>query len=278
MTDRYAVVGNPVAHSLSPQIHKAFAEQTAQDMSYCRQLVAIGQFAAEAQGFFQQGGRGLNVTVPFKLDAFAFANRLSKRARQAGAVNTLLYQSDGTILGENTDGEGLVRDILDNLRWQLAGSRVLLLGAGGAARGVVAPILHQRPRELCIVNRTASKAQQLARAFSGLGPVRGCGYDALAQFQFDVLINATSASLSGELPPLPNTLLAPGARAYDMVYGAQATSFMSWAMTLGVAEAADGLGMLVEQAAQSFLLWRNVMPQTAPVLGEVRRSLQRAAG
>ncbi len=277
MTDRYAVFGNPVAHSLSPQIHKAFAAQTAEDIVYSRQLVEPGQFALEAEEFFRHGGRGLNITVPFKLDAFAFADQLSRRARQAGAVNTLAYQPDGSILGENTDGEGLVRDILDNLGWQLAGSRVLLLGAGGAARGVVVPILQQQPGELCIVNRTDSKARQLARAFSGLGPVSGCGYDGLSRSQFDLLINATSASLGGELPPLPDTALAPGARAYDMVYAAQATAFMDWAMSRGAAETADGLGMLVEQAAQSFRLWRNVMPQTAKVLADVRRSLQQAA-
>jgi shikimate dehydrogenase len=274
MTDRYAVFGNPVAHSLSPQIHKAFAEQTAEDMSYSRQLVEPGQFKAEAEAFFQRGGRGLNITVPFKLDAFAFADQLSRRARQAGAVNTLAYQPDRTILGDNTDGEGLVRDILDNLGWQLAGARVLLIGAGGAARGVVAPIMQQQPRELCIVNRTDSKARQLSRAFSGLGTVSGCGYDALSRSQFDLLINATSASLGGELPPLADTVLAPGARAYDMVYAAQATAFMDWAMSHGAAETADGLGMLVEQAAQSFRLWRNVMPETATVLAAVRRLLR----
>ncbi len=273
MTDRYAVFGNPVAHSLSPQIHQAFAEQAAQDMSYRRQLVEPGKFSAEAEQFFQSGGRGLNVTVPFKLDAFTFAHQLSKRARQAGAVNTLSYQADGTVLGDNTDGEGLVRDIVHNLGWPLAGSRVLLLGAGGAARGVVAPLLQHQPQTLMIVNRTASKAQQLARAFSELGPITGCGYDALPEFPFDLLVNATSASLGGEIPPLAESALAAGARAYDMVYGPQPTVFMHWAMARGAAEVADGLGMLVEQAAQSFCLWRNVMPQTGPVLAAVRRSL-----
>ncbi len=273
MTDRYAVFGNPIAHSLSPQIHQAFAEQNAQDMSYFRQLVEPGKFSAEAEQFFQSGGRGLNVTVPFKLDAFTFADQLSKRARQAGAVNTLSYQADGTVLGDNTDGEGLVRDIVHNLGWPLAGSRVLLLGAGGAARGVVAPLLQQQPQTLIIVNRTASKAQQLARAFSELGPITGCGYDALPGFPFDLLVNATSASLGGEIPPLAKSALAPGARAYDMVYGPQPTAFMHWAMARGAAEVADGLGMLVEQAAQSFRMWRNVMPQTGPVLAAVRRSL-----
>ncbi len=277
MTDRYAVFGNPVAHSLSPQIHRSFARQTAQDMSYVRQLVEPGEFVAEAQRFFQQGGKGLNITLPFKLDAFSFADQLSKRARQAGAVNTLLCQPDGTVLGDNTDGEGLVRDMLDNLHWPLAGARILLLGAGGAARGVVAPILQQQPRQLCIVNRTASKAQQLARAFGALGTVSGSGYDAISQYEFDLLINATSASLGGELPPLPDKILAPGARAYDMVYGSEPTPLMDWAMARGAAATADGLGMLVEQAAQSFRLWRNVMPQTTAVLSELRQSLQHSA-
>ena len=270
MTDSYAVFGNPVAHSLSPQIHAAFAEQTGQDMNYRRQLVEHGQFEARARQFFQQDGKGLNITVPFKLDAFSFADQLSKRARQAGAINTLLYQPDGTTFGDNTDGVGLVRDILDNLGWSLAGSRTLLLGAGGAARGVLAPLLQQQPYQLCIVNRTASKAQQLARAFGNLGPVSGCGYEGLADLQFDVLINATSASLGGELPPLPDTILAPGARVYDMVYGAQPTPFIDWALAEGAGAAADGLGMLVEQAAESFQLWRHVMPQTSGVISTLR--------
>jgi shikimate dehydrogenase len=273
MTDSYAVFGNPVAHSLSPQIHGAFAEQTRQDMNYRRRLVEPGHFETEARQFFQQGGKGLNITVPFKLDAFSFADQLSKRARQAGAVNTLLYRPDGTTFGDNTDGVGLVRDILDNLGWSLASLRTLLLGAGGAARGVLVPLLQQQPSQLCIVNRTASKAQQLARAFGSLGPVSGCGYQDLADRQFDVLINATSASLGGELPPLPHTILAPGARVYDMVYGAKPTPFMHWALAEGADAAADGVGMLVEQAAESFQLWRHVMPQTSGVVDTVRRLL-----
>ncbi len=277
MTDSYAVFGNPVAHSLSPRIHGAFAEQTGQDMNYCRQLVEHGHFKAEARQFFLQGGKGLNITVPFKLDAFSFADQLSKRARQAGAVNTLLYRPDGTTFGDNTDGVGLVRDILDNLGWSLTGSRTLLLGAGGAARGVLAPLLLRQPAQLCIVNRTASKALQLARAFGNLGPVGGCGYQDLAGRQFDVLINATSASLGGELPPLPSTILAPGARVYDMVYGPQSTPFIQWALAEGADAAADGIGMLVEQAAESFQLWRHVMPQTSGVIKTVRGLLAREA-
>lgn len=273
MTDHYAVFGNPIDHSLSPRIHNRFALQTGQDMDYQRQLVALEQFEPAAREFFAAGGCGLNITVPFKLDAYSFAGQLSKRARQAGAVNTLLRQPDGTVLGDNTDGIGLVRDISVNLGWSLQGRRVLILGAGGAVRGVLAPILQQQPGELVIANRTVAKAQQLAQAFGSLGPIAGLGYDELPAVGFDLVINATSASLSGTMPELPASILAPGAAAYDMVYGADATVFMRWASQCGAAKVADGLGMLVEQAAESFQLWRSLMPQTAPLIREIRASL-----
>lgn len=273
MSDHYAVFGNPIDHSLSPRIHNSFARQTGQDMDYQRQLVALEQFEPAARAFFAAGGCGLNITVPFKLDAYSFAAQLSKRARQAGAVNTLLRQADGTVLGDNTDGVGLVRDISANLGWSLQGRRVLILGAGGAVRGVLAPLLQQQPGELVIANRTVAKARQLAQAFGSLGSIAGLGYGELPAVGFDLVINATSASLSGKLPQLPASILGPGAVAYDMVYGADPTVFMCWASECGAAEVADGLGMLVEQAAESFHLWRSVRPQTAPVIREIRASL-----
>lgn len=277
MTDRYAVFGNPVAHSRSPSIHAAFAAQTGQDLRYDRQLVAPGGFAAAAAEFFSTGGRGLNVTVPFKEDAFRFADRRTIRAERARAVNTLMIGDDGAVLGDNTDGAGLLRDLTANLRWPIAGRRTLVLGAGGAARGVLGPLLEQRPALLWIANRTAGKAVELARAFADLGPTTGSGFAELASAApFDVVVNATSASLAGELPPLPDALLAPGANAYDMMYGAEPTLFMTWAQRRGAGAVADGLGMLVEQAAESFFLWRGVRPDTAPVIAAVRRELAAA--
>jgi shikimate dehydrogenase len=275
MTDQYAVFGNPVAHSLSPQIHAAFAHQTGQDMQYQRQLVEVDGFAQAASSFFAQGGKGLNVTVPFKLDAFSFAHQLSKRARQAGAVNTLMQQADATVFGDNTDGAGLVRDILHNLGYSFEGKKVLLLGAGGAARGVIGPLLEQQPQQLCIANRTTAKARQLAQAFGSLGSLASAGFADLDE-PFDVVINATSASLSGAMPALPGNILVPGALAYDMVYGARPTPFMDWAQAQGAKLVADGLGMLVEQAAESFALWRGVVPDTGRVIGTLRQSLSQA--
>jgi shikimate dehydrogenase len=263
MTDRYAVIGNPIAHSKSPLIHAMFAEQTGQAMSYERILAPLDGFRGAVLRFRAEGGRGLNVTVPFKQEAFELADRLSERAARAGAVNTLIFHEDGVIEGDNTDGTGLVRD----LRQQgasIEGKRVLILGAGGAVRGVLAPLLAEHPRELVIANRTADKAVQLAAAFADLGPVRGCGFDAL-EGRFDLVINGTSASLSGELPPLPDDLLAEGAVAYDMAYGTTPTPFQRWAEAHGARLSLDGLGMLVEQAAESFWLWRGVRPDTGPV-------------
>jgi shikimate dehydrogenase len=216
-TDRYAVFGNPIRHSRSPQIHAAFATQTGQAMSYRSQLVEIGHFADIANVFFSGGGRGLNITVPFKLDAFQFAHELSGRARRAGAVNTLALQGDGSIYGDNTDGVGMVRDIHDNLGWEIAGRRVLVVGAGGGVRGILEPLLRRHPAMLVIVNRSVDKAQQLAREFGDLGDVRACSFDALIGNQFDLVINGTSASLAGELPPLPEQLLADNCCCYDMM-------------------------------------------------------------
>ena len=265
MTDRYAVFGHPIAHSKSPQIHAAFARQTGQDMSYDAILAPLDGFAESVAAFIAAGGRGANVTVPFKEAAFRLASRLSPRAQRAGAVNTLSFDADG-ILGDNTDGAGLVADLTRNLHCALAGKRVLLLGAGGAARGVIEPLLDQQPAALVIANRTVSRAQELAELF-GHG-VRACGFDA-ADTPFDLVINATAASLAGDLPPLSPRVFTADTLAYDMMYGRD-TPFLTFARTHG-ARTADGLGMLVEQAAEAFYLWRGVRPDTAPVIAALRQ-------
>ncbi len=271
--DRYVVFGNPIKHSRSPRIHAAFAEQTGQRLSYRAQLVELGGFVAAAREFFESGGKGCNITVPFKLDAFAFANELSGRARRAGAANTLALQTDGSIYGDNTDGVGLVRDIEQNLAWEVHDKRVLIVGAGGAVRGILEPLLRRHPSLLLIVNRTVEKAQQLAREFSDLGDVRACCFDALIGNQFDLVINATSTGLRGESLPLPSNLLARGCCCYDMSYGAEPTPFMRWAACEAAWAVADGLGMLVEQAAEAFCIWRGVRPLTRPVIDMLRTSL-----
>lgn len=273
--DRYAVIGNPIAHSKSPQIHAAFARQTGQALVYEALLAPLDGFAHTVAKFRAQGGRGLNVTVPFKLEAFALAERHTPRAQMAGAVNTLAFSADG-ILGDNTDGAGLVRDLSTNLECPLAGRRILLLGAGGATRGALLPLLDRRPASLTIANRTPGKAEALVSLFAtraGDTTLDACGFDALAGRRFDLLINATAASLAGELPPLPPGLYAEGALAYDMMYGRGHTRFMRAALADGAARVADGLGMLVEQAAESFTLWRGVRPDSAPVLAELRRQI-----
>jgi len=264
MTDRYAVFGHPIAHSKSPQIHTAFARQTGQDMTYEAILAPLDGFADSVAAFIAAGGRGANVTVPFKEEAFRLASRLSPRAQRAGAVNTLNFDADG-ILGDNTDGAGLVADLTRNLHCTIVGKRVLLLGAGGAARGVIEPLLDQQPAALVIANRTVSRAEELAELFSR--GVRACGFDA-ADTPFDLVINATAASLAGDLPPLSPRVFTPDTMAYDMMYGRD-TPFLDFARTHG-ARTADGLGMLVEQAAEAFHLWRGVRPDTAPVIAALR--------
>jgi shikimate dehydrogenase len=266
MTDQYAVVGNPVAHSKSPLIHTEFARQTGQDMAYAHLLAPLDGFAETVEAFRQSGGKGLNVTVPFKEQAFRYAGRKTPRAEAAGAVNTLKFDERG-ILGDNTDGAGLVRDLASNLGLTLAGKRILLMGAGGAARGVIGPVLAEHPAALVLANRTVDKAQRLADLFNQ--GIRASSYGALAGQHFDLVINATSASLKGELPPLPDDLFSPGALAYDMMYGEE-TPFMAWARQHGAAQVADGLGMLVEQAAESFYFWRGIRPETAPVIQMLR--------
>lgn len=270
MTDRYCVFGNPIKHSKSPLIHGEFASQTQQAMAYTAELAPVEGFADAWRAFVADGGRGANVTVPFKSDAFALCDTLSHRAKRAQAVNTLIVGGNGRIYGDTTDGVGLVRDLAYH-RVALAGKRVLVLGAGGAVRGILEPLLAEQPSEVVVANRTAEKAEQLAEAFADLGSIQGGGF-ASVKGPFDVVINGTSASLAGELPPLPEALFAEGAWAYDMMYSAEPTVFLQWAGPRG-AKLLDGLGMLVEQAAESFFLWRNVRPETASVRTQLRQSL-----
>lgn len=275
-TDKYAVFGNPIKHSKSPAIHGAFAAACGEAIVYRAVRVEPEGFSRAAGNFFQEGGSGLNITAPFKQDAFAFADQCSERAHRAGAVNTLAKMDDGSITGDNTDGIGLLRDMVANLGWVVQGQRVLILGAGGAVRGVLEPLLRERPNELLVVNRTALKAQQLAAEFSDLGALAGGGYDLIGDRQFDLIINATSAGLQGELPDLPASMLTERSCCYDMVYGAEPTAFMRWAAQNAAWAVADGLGMLVEQAAESFYLWRQIRPDTRPVINQIREALEAA--
>jgi len=268
--DKYAVIGNPIEHSKSPQIHAAFASQTGQAISYTRLLGNPDDFAGDVRRFLAEGGRGLNVTVPFKEQAWRLADELSERARTAGAVNTLIRLDDNRLRGDNTDGVGLVRDLGVNQGFELRAKRVLILGAGGAVRGVVRPLLEERPKRLIIANRTAAKAFALAQGLTDYGRVAGCGLDELAGMQFDLIINGTAAGLVGEVPPLPDDILASGAWCYDMLYDNQATAFQTWGRTHQASRSLDGLGMLVEQAAESFRLWRGVLPETAAVIRMLR--------
>lgn len=270
MTDQYAVFGNPIAHSKSPQIHQQFAEQTQQNLVYTKQEVALDSFEQAVKLFAEQGGKGLNITVPFKEQAYQLADQLSSRARQAGAVNTLIIQNDKTIVGDNTDGIGLVNDLQQNLNWHLKDKRILLLGAGGAARGVIAPILEQSPEQLLIANRTASKAENLARAFAKQGSISACALDDLPAESVDLIVNATSASLGGAAIDLPASLVAANTCCYDMMYSKELTPFLAWAKAHGVSELADGVGMLVEQAAFSFYLWRDVKPNTKQIIAQLQ--------
>ncbi|RJG05108.1 shikimate dehydrogenase [Noviherbaspirillum cavernae] len=270
MPDRYAVIGNPIAHSKSPAIHARFAAQTNQALTYERLLAPLDGFAATVHAFIDAGGKGANVTVPFKLEACALATSLTTRARAAGAVNTLKFD-DSAIIGDNTDGVGLVTDIVRNAAVAIRGKRVLLLGAGGASRGVVLPLLAEDPAELVIANRTVSKAVELAAQFAANGSVRGGDFASL-QGRFDIVINATSASLASEVPPISPEVFDGGSLAYDMMYGKAPTVFMQFAAQHGAA-VRDGLGMLVEQAAEAFHVWRGVRPDTAAVFAELRAGL-----
>jgi len=273
---RYAVFGNPVKHSKSPLIHEMFAQQCAHPMVYRAVRVELDGFVRAASGFFADGGAGLNITVPFKREAFEFAQRLSDRAVRAGAVNTLTNAQDHVIEGDNTDGVGLLRDLTVNLGWTVHGMRVLLIGAGGAARGVLEPLLREQPKELLVVNRTGPRAQQLALEFADIGPVEGGGYELVGSRQFDLVINASSAGLAGAAPELPGSVLTERSCCYDMVYGSEPTPFMRWSAHHAAWAVADGLGMLVEQAAESFYIWRKLRPETGPVINQLRLGMAAA--
>lgn len=267
--DRYAVIGNPIAHSKSPLIHGLFARQTGQQLTYEALLAPLDDFAGTLRAFLREG-LGANVTVPFKEQAWELVDTRTPAAELAGAVNTIARQADGRLLGDNTDGKGLVRDIQHNAGFSLSGKRVLLVGAGGAARGVIQPLLEAQPAQLCVVNRTVEKAEHLARLFRDLGPISAAGFDWIEE-PVDLIINATSASLDGQLPPISPGLIQPGLTwCYDMMYASEATIFNRWAAQQGAARCLDGLGMLVEQAAEAFALWRGVRPETAPVLAALR--------
>lgn len=275
MTDRYAVMGNPIAHSKSPQIHALFAEQAAQQLSYEALLVAVDGFAAAVAEFRANGGKGLNITVPFKQDAWQVEAERTARAERAGAVNTLCFRDDGSVLADTTDGVGLVSDLLQH-GLVLRERRVLILGAGGAVRGVIEPILEQQPAQLVIANRTVAKAEELVQIFADLGEVTACGFDELQGQQFDLIINGTAASLEGKVPPLPDDVLAANGSCYDMMYSAEPTAFQLWARQHQAVKALDGLGMLVGQAAESFYLWRGVRPQTTSVIQTLRAAMSKA--
>jgi shikimate dehydrogenase len=268
--DRYAVMGNPIEHSKSPLIHRLFAEQTGQDIVYEAILVNPDGFAEAVADFMSTAGKGLNVTVPFKQQAWQIADELSERAKRAGAVNTLKMGDGGELSGDNTDGIGLVRDLTRNLGLTLSGKQLLVLGAGGAVRGILAPLLEQNPARLLIANRTVERAQQLVAEFSDLGELRGCGFDDLIGTRFDIIINATAAGLQGQVPDLPDEIIDPGGCCYDLMYASEPTAFVRYARQHGVQAAFDGLGMLVEQAAESFYIWRGVAPDTAPVIAALR--------
>jgi len=267
--DRYAVIGNPISHSKSPLIHTEFARQTAQQLTYSAELVELGEIKIFVKSFTENNGKGLNVTVPFKQDAFELATELSGRAQRAGAVNTLTLK-DNKIFGDTTDGVGLLNDLTQNHKVDIKNKHILIIGAGGAVRGVLEPLLLEAPASLIIANRTVSKAQQLANDFSSFGNISACAFSELKNRHFDIIINGTSASLSGELPPLPENLFSENACAYDMMYAKDPTVFMQWSKQQGAKLILDGLGMLVEQAAESFYIWRGVRPETSDVIQMIK--------
>ncbi len=268
--DKYAVIGNPIEHSKSPEIHAAFARQTGEAIEYGRILGDLDNFEGDVRRFLAEGGRGLNVTVPFKEQAWRLADELSPRAHTAGAVNTLIRLDDNRLRGDNTDGVGLVRDLSVNQGFRFKGKRILMLGAGGAVRGVMRPLLEQQPKRIIIANRTAAKAYSLAQGLAHYGQVAGCGFDELEGMRFDLVINGTSSGLTGEVPAIHAEVLDKGCWCYDMFYSRKATPFQQWGREQGAARSLDGLGMLVEQAAESFFLWRGILPETAPVIAMLR--------
>lgn len=278
--DHYAVVGNPISHSKSPFIHATFARQTEQELIYSSILAPIDGFKEIVHAFRVGGGKGLNITVPFKQEAYTLAHDLTERARAAQAVNTFLFEPEtGVILGDNTDGVGLVRDIQNNLAFPIENKRILILGAGGAARGVLLPLILAHPHTVCLVNRTVEKARDLALQFANYMPIEVIDYYNLGAYinthgSFDLIINATSSSLHGEALPIPPTAFHPQSLAYDMMYGKGLTPFLAFAQTQGVIEIHDGIGMLVEQAAESFFLWRGLRPETHRLIKELHKMNQ----
>ena len=270
--DLYAVVGNPISHSKSPWIHSHFARQTGQAMEYTAIQAPLAGFEKTVTEFFDRGGKGLNVTVPFKEQAWQIARKRTPRAEKAGAANTLFLDSEGLLTADNTDGRGLVADLTENCGISLTGKRVVILGAGGAVRGVLQPLLMEHPKVLIIANRTPEKARGLAELFqaeSGVTELSGCGFEEVSG-EFDLIINGTSASLQGDLPPLSPSLVGRKTRGYDMMYSQEVTPFNRWVLDQGGCLGTDGVGMLVEQAAESFAIWRGVHPETAPVIAALR--------
>jgi len=272
--DKYAVIGNPIEHSKSPQIHHMFAQQAGEEIRYEALLSPVDEFKETVEAFRKGGGMGLNVTVPFKRDAFELADELSDYAKHAGAVNTLVFRQDGSIYGTNTDGIGIVRDLVENHESLITGKRVLILGAGGAVRGVLQPLLQQRPSQVFIANRTPERATELAGDMQALKEkctLSGGGF-ADIEGEYDLIINGTAASLQGIMPPIPESCLAAGVHCYDMMYAGRPTAFEFWCDDNGAAKVMNGLGMLVEQAAESFSIWRGKMPATKPVLEAMQLS------
>jgi len=272
MNEFYAVVGNPVSHSKSPRIHGMFASQTSQPLEYTAIQAPMDDFVGVVRQFFQRGGKGLNITVPFKEQAWTLADHRTARAEKAGAANTLYLDKEAALVADNTDGVGLVRDLVNNHNVNLSDRRVLLLGAGGAVRGVLGPILAQQPARLVIANRTVEKARALVRLFAAEAKETGmlaCGFGQPDE-PFDLVINGTSASLQGDLPPVSPGIVGPDTVVYDMMYSLQTTTFNEWALANGAQQVFDGLGMLVEQAAESFFVWRGVRPETTPVIKALR--------
>lgn len=267
----FGVFGNPIGHTRSPQIHAMFAEQFGVDIEYRAIEVPRDGFSAAITSFRDEGASGCNITVPFKQAAWELADRRSGRAEMAGAVNTFLFEDEGAIFGENTDGVGLLRDLTLNLDTTIFQKRILVVGAGGAVRGILGPLIEQAPKTLALANRTVAKAVELARIFSTIGHVEPYGLNELKDQQFDIVINGTAASLSGEVPPLPDTIFSEDALAYDLMYSSQSTAFMQWATANGAAHISDGLGMLVEQAAESFALWMGERPDTEVVIKVLRQ-------
>ena len=267
---RYAVFGNPIHHSKSPILHNAFAEQTGESILYTAELVDIDAFSTAADQFFSNGGLGLNITVPFKIDAFRYADTLSDRAQKAGAVNTLI-KKENMVIGDNTDGAGFIDDVTHNLQWVLKNKNILILGAGGAVRGILDPLLQTEPNKVVIANRTVAKAQHLIDNTETITNclLSACHYDDVNE-GFDIIINGTSASLHGDLPVLSNTVISTESCCYDMMYGVQPTVFMQWATQCGARDVADGLGMLACQGAESFYQWRGIKPSTQSVIKQLR--------